>query len=420
MSNIQVNPFHRLRKRSHLPDHRKLSPEAIVTIMIHSIYQFGGSMAGVFMNLYLWRLTQDIHVNAMYSLVNYIITPFAMMLAGRIAKTKDRLLVYRLGILFTVLFYLLVLIAREQVVDYMYIFAILSGFTGGFYWCGYLTLMYDVSTNENRIRYLGMNSIFFNLAGLIGPALAGFLIAQNSGLSGYIIVFSIAFAMFLFTAIGSLRLKSVPTKHHKYYLHLIPTLMRKEKLWTKSLIGWTIIGLLQGIMLFLPNILLLNALDAEDMVGYISIIFTSVVVVTSYMLGRIGRDDMTRKLLIVAGIGLSLSSLLLFISTSLWAVLLFMCLYSIFNPIQGNTYSAYMYRIIGQLPLKENIRVETIAMRESFLNLGRAISIVFFIFLANDLEGPVIAWIICIASIMQLVVIPLVRQERKAPLEQEA
>ena len=55
--------------------------------------------------------------------------------------------------------------------------------------------MYDVSTDANRIRYMAVNTIVFTSAGLIGPALAGFLIVQFEGLSGYVIVFSMSFVL---------------------------------------------------------------------------------------------------------------------------------------------------------------------------------------------------------------------------------
>lgn len=384
-----------------LPPDKKLSKEAKVSIAIHGLYQLGASMAGVFLSLYLWRLTEDIFVNGMYNIILYFVSPIVFMLGGWIAKTKDRLLVYRLGIVFTVLFYMLVLIAREKVVEYMPVFAVLNGIANSFYWLGYLTLMYDVSTNRNRIRYLGMNSVFFNLAGLAGPALAGFLISLSQGLNGYVVVFGIAFVMFFLTALGSFRLKSKSSLHRKYYLHLVPKIMKKDIRWLKSLCGWLVIGLLQGTMLFLPNILLYNELKQESLVGYTGVFLTGLVIASSYVLTRIGNEHSARKYMAAAALGFTFGSLLLFMHTSVWTVLVFLALYSIFNPVQGNTYSAYTYRIIGNLPLKDNVRVETIILRETFLNTGRICSIVIFLSFASNLEAGAIPWILLAVSLIQ-------------------
>ncbi|CAH0117833.1 MULTISPECIES: MFS transporter [unclassified Paenibacillus] len=387
--------------RMPLPPDKKLSKEAKVSIAIHGLYQLGASMAGVFLSLYLWRLTEDIFVNGMYNIILYFVSPIVFMLGGWIAKTKDRLLVYRLGIVFTVLFYLLVLIAREKVVEYMPVFAVLNGIANSFYWLGYLTLMYDVSTNRNRIRYLGMNSVLFNFAGLAGPALAGFLISLSQGLNGYVVVFGIAFVMFFLTALGSFRLKSKSSLHRKYYLHLVPKIMKRDKRWLKSLCGWLVIGLLQGTMLFLPNILLYNELKQESLVGYTGVFLTGLVIASSYVLTRIGNEHSARKYMAAAALGFTFGSLLLFMHTSVWTVLVFLALYSIFNPVQGNTYSAYTYRIIGNLPLKDNVRVETIILRETFLNTGRICSIVIFLSFASNLEAGAIPWILLAVSLIQ-------------------
>ncbi len=247
------------RIRQSLPLEKRLSRDAIVTLVIHACYQFGGSMAQVFLHLYLWRLTESLFVNGTFLIIGFITASFAFAIGGKIAKTKDRLFVYRIGILLTAIFYLLIIIVREGVVEYYFLFAIFNGTAGAFYWLGYLTLMYDVSTDRNRIRYLGLNSITFNSAGMAGPALAGFIIAMNQDLSGYIIVFTLALVMFVFTTIGSFKLRTDPTHHKTYYLKMMGLLMHKNHLFFKGLLGWTVVGMLQGTMLFLPNILLYPA-----------------------------------------------------------------------------------------------------------------------------------------------------------------
>ena len=186
-----------------LPLDLRLSKDAIVSLTIHAFFQFGASMSGLFLNLYLWRLTGDFTINAVYNMINFAITPVAFAVGGLVAKRLDRMVVYRLGISFFAIFYLLVIITGEAVPQYYIIFALLNGIAGGFYWTGYLVLQYDVSTERNRIRYLAINTITFNLAGLAGPALAGLIIHQMDGLQGYIFIFVIAFIMFVLAAIIS-------------------------------------------------------------------------------------------------------------------------------------------------------------------------------------------------------------------------
>src|SRR5690554_2144702 len=241
---MAMNRFGWGKRTNSIPLEKRLSRDAVVTLTIHACYQFGASMAGIFLNLYLWRLTGSLLINGAFNVIIFIVGPIAFAVAGKIAKTKDRLFVYRAGIFITAVYYLLVVVVQESVVDYFYIFAVFGGIANAFYWLGYLTLMYDVSTDQNRIRYLGLNSISFHAAGMAGPALAGFVITQYAGLSGYITVFTFAFIMFVLTTIGSFQLKVDGTHHKAYYLKLMGILMRKNKDFTKGLLGWFVVGLM--------------------------------------------------------------------------------------------------------------------------------------------------------------------------------
>ncbi len=53
----------RIEKEKHLSKH------AINILINHAIFQFGGSLSIIFVNLYLWRLTNSLWVNGIYNLV---------------------------------------------------------------------------------------------------------------------------------------------------------------------------------------------------------------------------------------------------------------------------------------------------------------------------------------------------------------
>lgn len=387
---------------SALPLEKRLSREAVISLIIHSTFQFGASMSGVFLNLYLWRLTHSVAVNGTYNLIVYLMTPIGFALGGWMIKKKDRMVSYRLGIMLIGLFYLSVIIAQDALVEYYVAFAIFSGLAGAFYWVGYLTLMYDVSTEQNRIRYLAFNMIFFTAATLAGPALAGFIIRMKEGLSGYTIVFSIAFCMFLLAAFISMKVKASSGHHRVYYLKLTGLIMKKERDWFKALLGFFGMGLLQGTMLFLPNILLFKVMPREDIVGYLGVLYSSLSIVMGMFISKYADQSKSRLYLIVSTVGYLVGVSFLLGNITVWTVVGFMILYSIFSPLQGNTMTGYYYGLIAKLPLKGELKVESMVVRETFLNLGRIISIFCLISFGSDLDGGMIPWILMIASLTQL------------------
>jgi len=208
---------------------KALSSDAKLSLFIHWSFTLGASMSGVFLNLYLWRLTESLTINGGYNMIVFGLTPFAFAWAGFWVKKKDRMFVFRLGVIFNALFYLCVVIAQENVADFFYVFAVLNALANSFYWTGYLVLMYDVSNAQNRLRYMASNMIVFSFASLIGPALAGFIISRFESLIGYVIIFAIAFCMFVFTAIVSFRLKPIISHRKTYYLRFMGLLIRKNK-----------------------------------------------------------------------------------------------------------------------------------------------------------------------------------------------
>lgn len=395
-----------------LPRDLKLSREAIVSLIIHAFFQFGASMSGLFLNLYLWRLTGDFTVNALYNMINFAITPIAFAVGGWIAKKMDRMVVYRLGILLNAMFYLLVIISGEAVPQYYMIFALLNGIASGFYWTGYLILQYDVSTDRNRIRYLAVNMVTFNTAGLIGPALAGLVIQRMEALTGYIVIFLLSFIMFVLAAIISMRIKAIENHHRTYYLKYTGLLLRKHRKWMAGLISFFFIGLFQGIMLFLPNILLFRALEREDLVGYFGVLFAGITVATGYVISKKAKEEHTRPYILYSTIGVVLGACLLLFGVKLWSVIVFMIVFSVCNPLLSNSLTSHFYRLIGELPLKGLLRVESVVIREFFINFGRVIAITLLVFFASDLDSIWLPIIIVAMAASQFFILLCVRKDK--------
>jgi YQGE family putative transporter len=395
---------------SAIPEEKKLSRDAKVSLMIHSFFQFGASMSGVFLNLYLWRLTHSLWVNGTYYMLTCLIAPLALSLGGWLAKKKDRMYTYRIGLLLYVLFYLGVILAQEKIVDYYVWFALFGGTASCFYWTGYLTLMYDVSTSFNRIRFLAINMIMFTGAGLIGPALAGFIISRSAGLQGYIIIFTISFFMFLAAGIVSLRIKALLSQRKVYYLKYTWLLMRKNPGWLKSLYSFLGFGILQGSMLFLPNIMLFQVLAKEEWVGYLGVLFSGIMMASGYYISRYAQESQRVRYFLYTAIGFTVGSLLLLLTINIWTVIGFMVIYSLFSPLQTNSITSTYFGLIGKLQPKGQFRVESVVVREIFLNIGRVLSVSILLLFAGNLQGSLLPWMLVIFSAAQFSLPLLIRK----------
>lgn len=402
------------------PHEPAFSMEAKATLLNHGIYQFGNSLSGIFISLYLWRLTNDLWINGAFQLIMLLSAPVATVYIGKIAKMKDRLYAYRLGIYLTALFYLLIVITQERMVDYYIAFACLKGVSTAFYWLGNFTMMYDVTDNVNRHKYLGWNAMLTHTANLTGPALAGLVIAGFSGLTGYYLIFGLAFLMFALASVLTLQIKKKPSHHKTYYLKYTGLIMRKRPDFVRTLAGWFIIGLPQGILLYVPAILLFQVLPQESWIGYLNAFFLSLSILSSYVMSKRGSHESTAAFLLLSAWGFVASSLVLLWDISIWTVILFMGIMALFKPLQANAFTAHYYQLIGGMPLKENFRIESIVIRESVINVGRAAGVLLFMVTAGEIDHVLLPWMIVLVMLTQVGIQPLIQQayrEREEKLQ---
>ena len=384
-----------------VPKEKRLSEQAVITLVNHTIFQFGNSLSLIFINLYLWRLTESLLVNGLFNLTAILSQAIATILIGKIAKQKGHLTIYRYGIFLTAFFYLCIVVTQENMVEYFIWFALLRGVSQAAYWLSYFTLAHEVSSNLNRHRYLGWNQILMGLANLVGPAAAGVVISLNADLTGYLIVFSVAFLMFLIATVGSFRIRKQDTHHKEYYMKYLRLIIKKKVNFGKSLFGWFIIGFPQGILMYIPPILLFTIFPDESFIGYMNVLFLSLSILASYVISRVANLESTKLYLFVAAIGMLFSSVFLLWEIAIWTVVLFMSINSLFKPLQANTYAVYYFTWLDQIPLKENFRVESVVLREAIINLGRGVGIIIFMMFSTEINPETIPWILVFVMAIQ-------------------
>ncbi|MDQ1909934.1 MFS transporter [Paenibacillus sp. GD4] len=387
---------------------RRFLNEALITQLNHGIFQFGNALSSVFLTVYLWRLTNDLWINGAFNLIMLLSGPIATIYIGKVAKLRDRLLAYRLGIFLTAVLYLGILIVQERMVDYFVVFALLRGVSNAFYWLGHFTLISEVTNNENRHQYLGWNQIITNVATLAGPAVAGLLIGSFEGLQGYMYIYLLAFLMFFLASLVSLKLKKSPSHHKAYYLKYTGQMMRKYSIFGRSLAGWFVMGLPQGIMSYMPTIILYQAVPKESFVGWMNMAFTGIMILSGYFLAKKAKAEQTRLFLWLSAWGFLVSSVPLLWGISLVTVILFMSVYSFVKPLQTNVFTAHYYRMSGELPLGPHYRIEAVVVRETSINMGRAMGVVLFMLASTYLGTAWMPWILVLVMATQLAVNQLI------------
>lgn len=147
------------------------------------------NFSDTFLTLYFLQLSEsNIVPLGIYKLVEVGVTFLIIFLARNIAKSKHRVSLLRVGIVFDFLYFLSIIVLKEKIVSYIYIVGILRGLEEGFYFSVYNMLESSGITNEQRAKFIGTYSSLSSILSIILPTILGYFIYSNGFVSSISIV----------------------------------------------------------------------------------------------------------------------------------------------------------------------------------------------------------------------------------------
>ena len=225
--------------------------KAKILLVISGLFTFAMGLSNVFVNVFLWKKSNDFIVIAQYNLMHYLFVPATFILAGWIAKKKNSVWPLRIGILLFAIFYICILILKSKVVKYVIFIGILYGIAAGFYWLAFQVLTFDLTSPENRDTFNGLNGTIASSCHSVAPFIAAFIIHKSEGITGYSIVFGASLTIFTVLVLISILLGS-----ERYEKELV-----FRKLLSNNSLSWAIIrkstavwGMRDTVMMFLGKI----------------------------------------------------------------------------------------------------------------------------------------------------------------------
>ncbi|MEW9053783.1 MAG: MFS transporter [Neobacillus sp.] len=354
-----------------------MSTSQKLLLTIHASYGLATTMSGLFLNLYLWRLSEDLTVNASFILVTFFFTVVGFAYGAFLAKRKDRIFSFQIGIGFTALFYLLVIVLQDKTAEFPMLIGVLNGLAGGFYWLGYLVLIYDLVDNQSRSSFMGKQMAVFGLVNTIGPAFAGFIITKLD-FTGYNLVFTLSLLLFVAGLILSFRLPKDTSSRKPLYLRVLWRFNRRKPTLKPMWFGWFIWGMCEGLLAFFPTVILFMAVKNEFLVGISSILFGSVAILSSLWHAKFNHKEREPYTLLFVWIMYFIACVPMVLHMNIWSVFIFLIVNEIAKALLGVSYFSFMLRTIEDLP-KSGLRTESMVMRETLLNIGRILSVLIFI-----------------------------------------
>lgn len=358
--------------------HHQISKDLLVLLMIGALYALGIFMSNTFVNVYLWRQTSDYMTIASYNLAITVFHLLSFILAGKLAKVIDRILILRVGVIFLSVFFMAVLYVGPDAGKYYQILGSLLGIGYGFYWLAFNLLAFEITEPETRDVFNGLTGGLESLGGMTGPLLAGLLIAKLPTNIGYMTVFSISLGLFLIAVFCSFLIQKRKA-FGKYQLPLVVREIKRNLNWRHIVFANFFQGMREGLFVFVVTIWIFLVTSSELSLGIFNLLLNGFSLVLYLLVTKWVTPAFRKKAILISAIVISFSVGIILSSVSFIGFLVYATVLGIFFPIMHVPLSSMGYDVIGTSYQAKELRIEYVVMLEIFVQIGRMTSILAFL-----------------------------------------
>ncbi|MGP4061697.1 MFS transporter [Halobacillus sp. H74] len=358
--------------------HENVSKDLLLLLLIGGLYSLGIFLSSTFVNIYLWKQSNSYTDIALYNLSIYVLQPLTFIFAGKCAKRIDRVIVLRTGVTVLSLFFLTVLIVGERAATFNIMLGSLLGIGYGFYWLAYNVLTFEITEPDTRDFFNGFLGVLQSFGGMCGPLLAGYIISRLNNFTGYTVIFTISFVMFIVAVLVSLGLSRRKAKGNFSFRRIINERENNPN-WRRILNAHVAQGFREGTFLFAVSIWIFLMTKDELSLGVFNLVYSGFSFLFFFLVSRWVKPRRRKKAIFISGLALYLSVIILLFSDTMTMLLIYGGIAGIFFPLLYVPYVSLTYDVIGKSWNAAEMRIEYIVVREIFLNFGRVLSIIVFL-----------------------------------------
>jgi MFS transporter, YQGE family, putative transporter len=377
-----------------------LDRRASTMVLVHGAYTAANLLAGTFLSIFLWRASHDLAPIALYSGLSALMIPAAFIANGLIWRGMGAGASIRVGLFGCGLSYLVILLLGSDAPHWVVVLGLLRGVAEGFYWSGFHLVTYDTTSDRDRDRYFGAQATAgLFLTATLPPAAGAIILAGarvGGAYRGYQLVFALATVVLMAAMVLAGRLPS--SARERLSLRRVATLARRNPDWrwvTRARLADGFTGSLIGLVL---TILMFLVLKNEQQVGNFNGLMGLLGVGISLGLAAFIKPKHRIACALVGGALLVLSTFLLPLYLTAWAIVGFGLLRAIGGPLHGNALAPVALQVIDRDPTPQARRYDYIVHQELCLGIGRVLSIGGFLLLTAPMNQMLLARIVVVVA----------------------
>ena len=189
-------------KWKHIIGDVEVNRDLVLLLLIGGLYTLAISLSNTFVNIYLWKQTQNYVNLGLYNLASVVLQPLTFLIGGKLAKRIDRSILLRIGVGTLAIFYRCFSSGEKRFSLYF--------INGGsfrsriwFYWLAFNLLTFEITEPETRDFFNGFLGLLTSFSGMIGPIAAGYTISRMEKWSGYTVIFFLSLLLFAIAVVLS-------------------------------------------------------------------------------------------------------------------------------------------------------------------------------------------------------------------------
>ncbi len=339
--------------------------------IIEFLRKFMSVFFSLFFNIYILKIVNnDMNFILKYTVYSVILGFVLEYVLLKIINSKNASFIYRMSFILSVLSIIILIIFKENIVNYILLFKTLDTMRLLFYSVPYELIIIGSNSNKSMSSYLANLNILGNITAILTPIFSGFVIEKFS----YNILFIILAIETILIILVSLKIKDFTVQDNKMNLKEYWKIA-KDKQHIKDIYNCMFFRRIsaQGAMTELLPIVLFLRLGTEFSFGSYNTVFALISIISLQILKIINSKNINKRFYPYMAIAIFISSLFVVFNTSFIALLIYYILMNSFGTIIESESCSLVYSAI-KVDNLEKYRKEHIMMFNIYMFLGQLIS----------------------------------------------
>ena len=325
----------------------------------------------LFFNIYILKIVNnDMNFILKYTIYSVFLGVILEYILLKIINSKNAGVIYRLSFVLSAISIFLLIIFKENIVKYIYLFKTLDTMKSLFYAVPYELIIIGSNTNKSMSSYLANLNILENITAILTPMFSGFIIEKFS----YNVLFIILGLETILIIAISMKIKDFTVQDNKMKIKEFWKIA-KEKTHLKDIYKCMFFRRIssQGAMTELLPIVLFLRLGTEMSFGSYNTLFAVISIISLQILKIINSKKVNKKFYPYMAIINFVSSLLVVFNASFVTLLIYYILMNSFGTIIESESCSAIYSAI-KVDNLEQYRKEHMMVFNIYMFVGQVIS----------------------------------------------